>query len=120
MLCTRIADISQVYTQNAEMRPLGCSKYISASFGHHTSLYSLWYFLGMILIAYDEEKGPIIYKTDPAGYFCSYRAIGVGAKQTDVNSIFEKKIKLKQDYTADEAIQVRRIAIFDLNCSSLF
>ena len=64
------------------------------------------FFLAMMLIGIDDELGPQLYKTDPAGYFSGFKACAVGVKQTEANSFFEKKMKKKPNWTEDETIQV--------------
>ncbi|ORX33809.1 20S proteasome subunit alpha 1 [Kockovaella imperatae] len=71
-LAKRMANINQVYTQRAGMRPLGIS---------------------MILIGVDEELGPQIFKLDPAGYFTGYKATASGQKQTEASNFLEKRWK---------------------------
>ncbi|WFC93517.1 proteasome endopeptidase complex [Malassezia brasiliensis] len=74
LLAKRLANINQVYTQKAAMRPLG---------------------IAMILIGLDEEQGhkPQIFKLDPAGHYVGFRATASGTKQTEAVNFLEKQFR---------------------------
>ncbi|KAL2885033.1 hypothetical protein BROUX41_001739 [Berkeleyomyces rouxiae] len=70
----RLANISQVYTQRAMMRPYG---------------------IATTLISLDEEYGPQLFKCDPAGYYVGYKGTAAGPKQQEALNHLEKKLRNK-------------------------
>ena len=70
-----MADLSQVYTQRAQMRPLGCCKWCPLPVKTEVLVFNCIpsASTAMMLIGMDEEFGPQVYKCDPAGYFLAYK-----------------------------------------------
>jgi len=87
-LARRLANINQVYTQRAAMRPLGIS---------------------MILIGVDAELGPQVFKLDPAGYFVGFHATAAGQKQQEAMNFLEKKWKKFEGGAEDAAKAGKRL-----------
>uniref|UniRef100_A0A6B2LFE0 Proteasome subunit alpha type n=1 Tax=Arcella intermedia TaxID=1963864 RepID=A0A6B2LFE0_9EUKA len=84
-LTKRMADIAQVSTQHAFMRPFAVS---------------------LVFIAIDASLGPLLYKSDPAGYFIGYKATSAGAKEDDANTWLENKFKKKIELDHRQTIQL--------------
>ncbi|XP_072979028.1 proteasome subunit alpha type-6 [Typha angustifolia] len=84
VLAKWIADKSQIYTQHAYMRPLGV--------------------VAMIL-GIDEEKGPQLFKCDPAGHFFGHKATSAGLKEQEAINFLEKKMKSDPSFSYEETVQ---------------
>jgi 20S proteasome subunit alpha 1 len=71
VLAKRIADICQVYTQEASSRAM-C--------------------VMMLLVGVDDEKGAQVFKVDPAGHYLPYKAVATGKSEPEAMNFLEKKV----------------------------
>ena len=77
LMAKRMASIAQVHTQEPGTRALGVAS---------------------LLIGWDDEMGkPELYRTDPSGYTAGFKAVAIGAKQTEATNYLEKKMRKKAE-----------------------
>lgn len=103
-LVERMADVAQLYTQQAFMRALGI-----------IGLYA----------GFDEEQKPQLFRVDPAGHYMAYKACAAGVKEAEALGHFEKVLKLtldvpvvervdpqlSRDDTLDQALEVLQLTL---------
>lgn len=73
VLAQRLADVAQLYTQKAFMRP---------------------YAVETMFAGIDDEKGPLLYKIDPAGHFYGFRACASGVKEQEAINFLEREFRI--------------------------
>jgi len=71
VLARRIADLCQVYTQEASSRAMACV---------------------MLFIGVDDEKGAQVFRVDPAGHFLPYKAVSTGKYEPEAMNFLEKRV----------------------------
>lgn len=84
VLARRMADLAQVNTQAASMRPLAC----------------IGLFIGV-----DDEKGPQVFKVDCGGHYLPYFAAASGPKEQEAMNFLEKRVKEMKEYNSDQVIR---------------
>lgn len=85
ILADKLAEFAQTYTQYAYMRPL-CTV--------------------TMLFGMDDERGPQLFKIDPAGYYYGCIGCSSGEKEKKSNNQMEKEFKKKMDLTLPESISL--------------
>ena len=84
MLAKRIADIAQVNTQSASMRPLATV---------------------CLLVGVDDEKGPQVFKVDCAGHYLPFFAAASGSKEQEAVIFLEKKLAEMKGFDGDDTVR---------------
>mmetsp|Transcript_4762 Transcript_4762/g.13727 ORF Transcript_4762/g.13727 Transcript_4762/m.13727 type:complete len:246 (-) Transcript_4762:1469-2206(-) len=84
ILARRMADLAQVNTQAASMRPLAC----------------IGLFVGV-----DDDKGPQVFKVDCAGHYLPFFAAASGPKEQEAMNYLEKRATEMKEYESDQVIR---------------
>jgi 20S proteasome subunit alpha 1 len=90
VLARRMADIAQVNTQSASMRPLA---------------------VVMLLVGIDDEKGPSVLKVDPAGHYLPFLGTASGSKEQEATNFLEKRVEDIPGYTVDQTIRTAIVCL---------
>ena len=90
VLAKRLADIAQVNTQSASMRPLACM---------------------MLLVGVDDEKGPQVLKVDPAGHYLPFKGTASGSKEQEATNFLEKRVESIPEYSFEETVRTAIVCL---------
>ncbi|CAL5376790.1 unnamed protein product [Camellia sinensis] len=58
-----------------------------------------------MVLGIDEEKGPQLFKCDPAGHFFGHKATSAGLKEQEAINFLEKKMKNDPAFSYEETVQ---------------
>jgi 20S proteasome subunit alpha 1 len=84
VLAKRMADLAQVNTQTASMRPLAVIA---------------------VLVGVDDEKGPTVYKVDCAGHYLPFFAAAAGPKEQEAMNFLEKRVADMKGMNTDQVVR---------------
>jgi 20S proteasome subunit alpha 1 len=84
VLAKRMADLAQVNTQTASMRPLAVIS---------------------VFIGVDDEKGPVIFKVDCAGHYLPFFAAAAGPKEQEAMNFLEKRVDEMKEMNSEQVVR---------------
>ena len=89
-LARRMADLAQVNTQSASMRPLACV---------------------LLIVGIDDEVGPQVLKVDPAGHYLPFVGTASGSKEQEATNFLEKRVDDLKGYGLDETVRTAIVCL---------
>ena len=84
VLSKRMADLAQVNTQTASMRPLA---------------------VVAVFVGVDDEQGPTVYKVDCAGHYLPFLATAAGPKEQEAMNFLEKRVDDLKTMAPDQVVR---------------